>query len=206
MASPALPIATRPRPCFSRSSGFAPSPELDEWVQAHLLNKESPLFNRDHLHLASAHIGYLWAYSLAKSKGRDLLGQAWHPNFRGHTWPRYRAEQQLEGWFGDVPDFVIMLDANFCEHADDASFCALLEHELYHCDVVRDEWGCIQYSERTGDVTYRIRPHDVEEFEGVVRRYGAEAAGPATHQFVQVASRPPTIAPAQLRACCGTCK
>ncbi|WP_410176759.1 putative metallopeptidase [Sinorhizobium medicae] len=58
--------------------------------------------------------------------------------------------------------------------------------------------------ESTGRPVFTIRGHDVEDFVGVVRRYGADAAG--VRAIVDAANRPPEIARAQIAHACGTCQ
>jgi hypothetical protein len=48
-----------------------------------------------------------------------------------------------------------------------------------------------------------MRGHDVEEFVGVVARYGAEATGVAA--IVDAAKAGPTIGRASIAGVCGTC-
>ena len=48
----------------------------------------------------------------------------------------------------------------------------MLEHELYHIGVMRDEDGEIVYSDSSGLPKHYLAGHDVEEFIGVVKRYG----------------------------------
>jgi len=48
---------------------------------------------------------------------------------------------------------------------------ALLGHELCHCDVARDKHGEAKEDER-GRPIWRIRRHDIEEFDDVVDRHG----------------------------------
>ena len=61
-----------------------------------------------------------------------------------------RQEQQMRDWFGFVPTYLITIDASFCENTNDRNFCALLDHELYHISVERDEDGEMLYSDMTG--------------------------------------------------------
>ena len=54
-----------------------------------------------------------------------------------------------------------------------------------------------------GQVAVRVIGHDVEQFNDVVQRYGAAAAG--VERMVQLANAGPTIGLAQMSAACGTC-
>lgn len=58
-------------------------------------------------------------------------------------------------------------------------------------------------SASSGRPVFVIRGHDVEEFVGVVRRYGADAAG--VRAMVDAANQKPEIARVQIAHACGTC-
>jgi hypothetical protein len=79
---------------------------------------------------------------------------------------------------------------------------ALVEHELYHAGHARDEYGLPKFR-RDGSPAFRLRGHDVEEFVGVVRRYGAEAAGVSA--LVDAAAGRPEVAAAHIAEACGNC-
>ncbi len=87
-------------------------------------------------------------------------------------WRKARQEQQMRDWFGFVPTYLITIDATFCDKANDREFCALLEHELYHIGVERDEDGEMIFSSSTGLPKHYLAGHDVEEFVGVTKRWG----------------------------------
>ncbi|WP_275593268.1 putative metallopeptidase [Rhizobium gallicum] len=75
-----------------------------------------------------------------------------------------------------MPHFLLTFDAHYASTCSDAEFCALVEHELYHAGQERDAFGAPKFR-RDGSPAFGLRGHDVEEFVGVVRRYGADAAG-----------------------------
>lgn len=56
------------------------------------------------------------------------------------------------------------------------SWC-VVEHELYHAAQETDAFGAPKFNRSTGRRVFTIRGHELEEFVGVVRRYGADAAG-----------------------------
>jgi hypothetical protein len=119
-------------------------------------------------------------------------------------WQKARAEQQIVEWFDHVPDFVLTFDAGYAESCNDAHFCALIEHELYHCGQERDEFGMPRFKKSTGLPAFCIRGHDIEEFVGVVRRYGPDASG--VRAMIEAAAEGPTIAAADIGFACGTCQ
>jgi hypothetical protein len=119
-------------------------------------------------------------------------------------WSKARARLQVEQWFGTVPDFIMTLDANYCTQCSDDEFCALVEHELYHMAQERDPFGMPKFSAATGKPVFGMRGHDVEEFIGVVRRYGADAAH--VRALVDAANAGPTVARVHIAQACGTCQ
>lgn len=183
---------------------FVPSPELEEWTRKTFLNDESPLHNPEHAHLLQAHIGYLWTNVPNVSKMRGVAGTAEMPFFRGAKWQKARATMQMQEWFGAIPDFVITLDANYCNQISDTNFCALVEHELYHCAQALDEFGAPKFNALTDRPIYTMRDHDVTEFVGVVTRYGIGAVANGT-AFVEAANSEPAIAHADISKMCGNC-
>lgn len=185
---------------------FAPALELLVWARTTFINEDAKLFNPDHFHLNSASIGFLWTNVANARKGRRILGQCEEgkPSGMMGKWGKARAEEQIVGWFGTVPDFIITIDAEYAMECSDAEFCALIEHELYHAAQERDAFGAPKFSKSTGRPVFTLRSHDVEEFVGVVRRYGADA----THvqALVDAANAGPEIANVRIAQACGTCQ
>ena len=169
------------------SSEFGPAPELKAWAIATFIDENSPLYNEDHEHLADAKFLFVWSRASIKSKGARVIGTASTGKQRGGMGAKEFLESFYQDWFESedpeenegLPDFIITIDANYVEEASPLAICALIEHELYHCDVRRDEDGEPLYIR--AQVTYKMRGHDIEEFFGVARRYGA-----ATVQLMQL--------------------
>lgn len=185
---------------------FAPAPELVEWARATFISEDAKLFNPDHFHLNSASLGILWTNVSNSRKGRHIVGQCEEgkPSGMMGKWGKARAEQQIVDWFGTLPDFIITIDALYAMECSDAEFCALIEHELYHAAQERDAFGAPKFSKSTGKPVFTLRGHDIEEFVGVVRRYGAGA----THvkALVDAANAGPEIANVRISQACGTCQ
>lgn len=184
---------------------FAPAPEVSEWMRSVFIQEGSPLFNRDHEHLQEAEIGVLWTNVACSRQGRSVAGTAGFPSSQGDRWAKARNAWLMRQWFGLMPDFLITLDSVYATQAADATWCALLEHELYHCGQARDVYGDLAFNPQTGLPIYTIRGHDCEEFVGVVRRYGAGSAASGTKQLVEAALQTPSIAEMRISAVCGTC-
>ena len=180
---------------------LAPAPELIAWVQACILADGGPLHNPDHFHLIDADLEFLWASQAFTKQGRTVLGQCEEVMFRAGGWQKARQEQQFRDWFGRTPKFVITLAADYCAQCSDAEFCALVEHELYHIAHLTDEFGAPSFG-KDGLPKLGLRGHDVEEFVGVVRRYGASKDVSA---LVDAANMPPEVGMTAIAHSCGTC-
>lgn len=193
----------RPEPPQDLLLGFRPSIELREWATSVFIDPEGPLHNPEHEHLEQASIGFAWAAVENVRNGRRILGQAeLMPPMAMGKWQRERAIQLMCDWFGAMPDFLVTIDA-CCASFDDASFCAVVEHELYHCAQQKDREGYPKFHRDSGEPMFGIRGHDVEEFVGVVARYGTEATG--TAELVKAGSAKALVATASVTLACGTC-
>jgi hypothetical protein len=185
---------------------FVPAPEVIAWARACFIGEGATLRNPDHDHLEPARLGALWTNARAKRQMREIVGTCETATPRGMPWVKARQLAQLHAWFGEtLPDFMLTFSAPYATEAEDADWCALVEHELYHAAQSRDRFGGPKFNRRTGRPVYAIRGHDVEEFVGVVRRYGAGAGAGATAELVAAAGRPPEVGAARVAAICGTC-
>lgn len=184
---------------------FAPAPELWTWIKAIFLNPEHQLFNEDHFHLGAfryPEIAVMWAQCGFKKQGRFVVGQAEKIMINAGGWKKERQEEQYLQWFNEVPEYLITIDATYAKQANDIDFCALIEHELYHIAHKKDKYGVPSYNRETGKPNLAIQGHDVEEFTGVVRRYGASHD---VQEMVKAANARPTVAKADVHHACGTC-
>ena len=200
----------RPRPPaslleLSELSSFGirltPAPEVWEWLQAEILAGTGSIHNEDHAHLIDADIRVMWASAAFSKKGRTVVGQAEEVAFRAGGWQKARMEQQMMDWFGDVPSYIITLAADYCAQCSDADFCALVEHELYHIAQATDKYGAPKFTQE-GLPKLEMHGHDVEEFVGVVRRYGAS---PDVQELVDAANKPAEVGKLNISRACGTC-
>lgn len=187
---------------------LAPAPDLMNWVITNFLTIGGPLHNPDHDHIAELihdneeFLACAWASSACMAKKRMVLGQCEKVMFNQGGWKKARQEQQMRDWFGYVPVYLITIDASYCDQATDRDFCALIEHELYHIGVERDEDGEALYSEMTGLPKHYLAGHDVEEFIGVTKRWGADES---VKRLVEVAKQAPFVSDVNISKCCGTC-
>ncbi|KGU87215.1 putative metallopeptidase [Pseudomonas mediterranea] len=182
-------------------SSVIPAPEVWEWLQAEILAETGSIHNEEHAHLIDANIRVMWASAAFTKKGRTVVGQAEQLAFRAGGWQKARMEQQMRDWFGDVPAYIITLAADYCAECSDADFCALVEHELYHIAQAKDQYGAPKFTQ-DGLPKLEMRGHDVEEFVGVVRRYGAS---PDVQALVDAANSPAEVGKLNIARACGTC-
>ena len=178
-----------------------PAPEVWEWIHAEILTDPGSIHNEDHAHLIDADIAVMWASASFEKQGRRVLGQAEQVAFRAGGWQKARMEQQMFDWFGRVPTFIITLAADYCSFCSDTEFCALIEHELYHLAQATDKYGQPAFTQ-DGAPKLKLQGHDVEEFVGVVRRYGASTEVQA---MVDAANKPAEVGKLNISRACGTC-
>jgi hypothetical protein len=203
-----LNIPNPPESLFSVENVYCdsiPAPELNIFTKETVLDENHFLFNLDHIHLSFARIGFIWTIAENSRHGRRIIGTCEIPQFKCGKWQKARQEQQIYEWFGFIPDFLITFDASFWISADPPEKLALFEHELYHAGQKRDMFGLPKFSRKSAKPRFALAGHSVEEHTGVVRRYGAEASGQDTVDFVKTALMEPEIAPAKLKGLCGVC-
>ncbi|MYN42724.1 hypothetical protein GTP55_25605 [Duganella sp. FT109W] len=186
------------------SARYAPAPEVLTWARSTILTEGGQLHNPDHAHLEYCDVQFLWAPSGFNKQGRTVIGQCEEVLFRCGPWQKGRQQQQMVDWFGIVPDYLITLDASYCLKCSDAEFCALVEHELYHIGQEQDEFGSPAFT-KDGMPKLMIKGHDVEEFVGVVRRYGVGHPEGTLAQLVAAANAAPEVAKINIARACGTC-
>jgi len=180
---------------------LTPAPEVWNWLQSEILADTGSIHNEEHAHLIDADICVMWASSAFTKQGRAVLGQAEQVAFRAGGWQKARMEQQMRDWFGYVPSYIITLAADYCSQCSDADFCALVEHELYHIAQATDQYGAPKFTQ-DGMPKLEMRGHDVEEFVGVVRRYGAS---PDVQLLADAAKKPAEVGKLNISRACGTC-
>lgn len=118
------------------------------------------LVEKHHTHLADAAIAIAWRFGWkANADGRVTLGQV----KKGSD-----LDRELHGF-----DFVILLNHEAVNGGTlkQPQLKALIDHELCHCQVSRDQNGGVKTDEN-GRTVYRIRKHDIEEFQEIVARHG----------------------------------
>lgn len=175
---------------------FKPAHDVGEWARSVFIDPDGPLSNPDHDHLNLATILFVWSSHTFKSQGRVVAATAQTGNQRGGGPGKKEWQESLyyEWHGGALPTFVITLCAPFFIEADPTSVCSVIEHELYHCGQMRDRHGEPIYID--GMPRFTLRGHDVEEFIGVVQRYGA--VHPSMIELQRALNSPPEISSARV--------
>lgn len=183
---------------------LTPAPEVWEWLYSEILSDTGSIHNPDHAHLIDANIGVLWASSGFAKQGRVVLGQAEQLMFRAGGWQKARQEQQMREWFGEEPDYLITLAADYCSQCSDADFARLVEHELMHIAHATDQYGAPKFTQE-GLPKLFLRGHDVSEFISIVERYGVGAPDGELARMVEAAKTQPSVSSESIASACGTC-
>lgn len=195
LAFPSIPDEIKKRSHFPT---FAPAHELKDWVRRTFIDKDAELVNPDHQHLRVADILFVWSSVNFKRQGQVVVGTA-QPGKQRPSGPGQK--EFIESWYlawnkNQIPDFIITICAPYVVDASPDQICALIEHELYHCGQQKDEFGFPKYSRTTGMPKFAMCGHDVEEFVGVVKRYG-DLGDPAMLQLKDALNSKPSIRPSQ---------
>jgi len=183
--------------------GIEPSTELADWALSTFVKDGSPLCNEEHAHLRTADIAFLWTNVEFEHDLMPVAGMAEIVKVNGKPWPRAERTDHLCLLHGNVPQARIWLYSPYAAQCDDAQFCALVEHELYHL-AQKSKDGEPKFDDE-GRPELTARAHDVGEFIGVVQRYGLDAVHPNVRRMVEVTRSKPLLERQTIQFACGTC-
>jgi len=128
----------------------------------------------EHAHLAEHDVSFGWLVrGVQKEKGgRVELGSVHvvKTMFQGQF--KDLCLQMLERMLGYLPDYLVVLDAQWWAQASPIDREALVYHELSHVKQAVDRYGAPRF-DREGNPVFELVRHDVEAFNAEVRRYGA---------------------------------
>ena len=125
----------------------------------------------EHLREHEPDVGFLLREKELVNQGRRILGTCHMPQVQGRLGPLF--DWMLERTLGYVPVFLFVLDAEWWRQASDREREILMFHEMLHAGIAKDNDGCPRFNRQTGEPSWAIRGHDIEEFNEVVARYGA---------------------------------
>lgn len=150
------------------------------WIASNLIGE---LKEFEHLKDGEAVIAFLLDSVPQVRHGKSILGTAHMPDVQGRLRDVFR--WSIEQTLGYSPDFIITLDQEYWDGADERMREILVFHELSHCVQKVDRDGEARFDEDGGPV-WGLVSHDVEEFSATVRRYGAYS--PEIREFIEAAS------------------
>lgn len=101
---------------------------------------------------ADVRIGFLRSFKVKKASGKEVLGECILVNKLYEPFCPY--------------DFLIVIYAESVAGLTDDQMYMLMHHELLHVGV----------QEKNGEMKYRVVPHDIEDFEEILSRYGVHWA------------------------------
>lgn len=182
-------------PQFMRTYGreLVRALDVESLVALGFTRTDGVFFDPEHEHLTTATIGVIWSNARHMVKGEEKAGMMEllpDPDSEPRTWTEARKHDWLASVYGRPwPRFQMTLSGVWSWVYDDRSFLALVDHELCHAAVARDEGGAMKHRPGSSEPIWKTRGHDVEQFVGTVRRWGAPAAGAA--ELVAAAAAPP---------------
>lgn len=118
------------------------------WADAVAL-MANKLIEEYHPHLLDAKIAFIFRMDEMKSRGQLLGGSAEMVTGKHKFFSNY--------------DFVITICKPVWEGCNDKRRAALVDHELTHCGVTETVQG---------ERKFKIIPHDVQEFNSIIKRHG----------------------------------
>jgi hypothetical protein len=127
-----------------------------------------------HQHLGDNEVRFGWLMRLdQKDKGGKMeLGSVHAVKNMAQGAFKDLFMQLLAGMLGDLPEFVIVLDAGWWQQASDMQREALIWHELAHVRQALDKYGAPRF-DKDGLPVWALVEHDITAFNSEVERYGA---------------------------------
>jgi hypothetical protein len=178
--------------------------DLQEWLMNTFVHEDGELWNEEHTHLRTANIAAIWTNVEYEDGLMPVAGMAEIVKVNGKPWPRAERTDHLCLLHGNIPQARIWLYAPYAVTLDDASFCALVEHELLHFAQKTDKEQQPMFDDEGRPVLTK-RAHDVGEFISIVERYGVGAVHPNVRKMVEASKRKPLTAANSIQLACGTC-
>lgn len=115
-------------------------------------------------------VDFLYRDGEFRKKERRILATCYMPTVQGEL--RSLFDWMLERTLGRIPDYLIVIESDFWSTSALRAREALLFHEMHHIGPSHNEFGEMRLT-REGTPIWRVVPHDLEEFNAVVKRYGA---------------------------------
>ncbi len=111
--------------------------------------------------------------AMPKSRsGKTILGEMALPVWRGSGLGDMAVWLLATVCAGNMPDYVMIIDEQWWAEASIEQRFALIHHELSHAGIAKDRDGEAKFDDN-GDPIWAIFPHDLDEFNTTVKRYGS---------------------------------
>lgn len=126
----------------------------------------------EHAHFKEHEIAVEWLMKVDPrvKGGKSVLAAVHVPTVQGLLKDLFI--QLLVRFFGRMPEFLIVIDRDFWEQADDVTREAIIFHECCHVKQETDKLGNPKF-DKNGEAVFGLVGHDLEEFNAVVERYGS---------------------------------
>ncbi len=138
-------------------------------VSKELENLGNEIIAKDRPELAVMKIQYMFRPTASVSNGRIVAGRCIKVDDRNWT---------IHGF-----DFLVEIAGDVWQEAAGEFRTAIMDHELGHIGIRKDENGDEVRDEETQRISAYIKLHDIEEFDEVLARHGAYH--PALRQFLK---------------------
>ncbi len=123
---------------------------------------------------AGVKVGYLMAHAPRSAATGEPTG----PAIKFSNWPAAAIVRlnSLKDRVEGKPDATVIIDGDTWKDRDGDEQAALLDHELYHLEIQRDEEGAIKLDDANRP-KLKLRPHDFQlgGFDAIVNRHGTSA-------------------------------
>lgn len=121
------------------------------------------LIEKYHRHLIGYPVRFAWRSQSRRNKTKEVLATAEIVRGRFASFVMTPEEHLMAGQDFGPAMFWIEVSEEAWDTLDDAQRYALLDHELCHCSVTENDGG---------EMVMDLRPHDLEEFNDIVKRHG----------------------------------
>lgn len=89
-----------------------------------------------------------------------------YPNLSKTKVANCRVANHREHFFTNGADYIISVSGDIWDHLDDKRKKLVVWHELEHVHP--------EYNEDKGEYNYKVRNHDVEDFEAIIEEHGTD--------------------------------
>jgi Putative phage metallopeptidase len=136
----------------------------------------------EHEHLKDVRIEYLMAQAPIIKAQKQIIGAVHLPTVQGKL--KNLFDMLLAAYFQGMPDFLMIIDAQWWDMASERDREALVWHELCHIKQDVDKNGDLAF-DKDGNPKFALVEHDLAAFNSEVARYGAWSAD--IQQFIESA-------------------